>query len=61
MSGYEICKMIKEHQKYKEIPVFLLTAIPGSEIEKKMSETKADGYILKPFYISDFEILFQYI
>ena len=61
ISGYEICKMIKETPKYKEIPVFLLTAIPGSEVEKKMDETKANGFILKPFDFSDFEILFQYI
>ncbi|MFX0030538.1 MAG: response regulator [Promethearchaeota archaeon] len=61
ISGYEICKMIKETPKYKEIPVFLLTAIPGSEVEKRMDETKANGYILKPFDFSDFEILFQYI
>ena len=60
ISGYEICKMIKENKKYKEIPVFLLTAIPGSEVEKNMAETKANGYILKPFDFSDFEILFQY-
>jgi CheY-like chemotaxis protein len=61
ISGYEICKMIKENKKYKDIPVFLLTAIPGSEVEKNMAETKANGYILKPFDFSDFEILFQYI
>ncbi|MFX1481134.1 MAG: response regulator [Promethearchaeota archaeon] len=61
ISGYEICKIIKQSPKYREIPVFLLTAIPGSEVEKKMDETKADGYILKPFDFSDFEILFQYI
>jgi len=60
ISGYEICKMIKENKKYKEIPVFLLTAIPGSEVQKNMAETKANGYILKPFDFSDFEILFQY-
>ena len=61
ISGYEICKMIKDHKVYKEIPVYLLTAIPGSEVEKKMDETKADGYILKPFDFSDFEIVFQYL
>jgi CheY-like chemotaxis protein len=61
ISGYEICKKIKENKKYKKIPVFLLTAIPSSEVEKNMSETKANGYILKPFDFSDFEILFQYI
>ena len=61
ISGYEICKMIKEHEKYKKIPVYLLTAIPGSEVEKKMGETQADGYILKPFDFSDFEVVFQYL
>jgi twitching motility two-component system response regulator PilG len=61
ISGYEICKMIKEHEKYKEIPVYLLTAIPGSEVEKKMGETQADGYILKPFDFSDFDVIFQYL
>ena len=61
ISGYEICKMIKDHQKYNEIPIYLLTAIPGSEVERKMGEIKADGYILKPFDFSDFEVIFQYL
>ena len=61
ISGYEICKKIKDHQKYKDVPVYLLTAIPGSEVEKKMGETRADGFILKPFDFSDFEVLFQYL
>jgi len=61
ISGYEICKMIKEHEKYQEIPVYLLTAIPGSEVEKKMVDIKADGYILKPFDFSDFEVIFRYL
>ncbi|MFX0007884.1 MAG: response regulator [Promethearchaeota archaeon] len=61
ISGYEICKMIKEHERYKSIPVYLLTAIPGSEVEKKMVDIKADGYILKPFDFSDFEVVFQYL
>jgi len=61
ISGYEICKMIKEHDKYKDIPVYLLTAIPGSEVEKKMGDIKADGYILKPFDFSDFEVFFKYL
>jgi twitching motility two-component system response regulator PilG len=61
ISGYELCKMIKEHEKYKEIPVYLLTAIPGSEVEKRMGEIKADGYILKPFDFADFDIVFQHL
>ena len=60
-NGYEICKIIKSNKKLKSIPVFLLTAIPGSEVKKHLEETKADGYILKPFDFSDFEILFHYL
>ncbi|MFW9950221.1 MAG: hypothetical protein ACFFKA_08860, partial [Candidatus Thorarchaeota archaeon] len=58
--GYDICKKIKSNQKLKNIPVFLLTAIPGSEVEKRIEEVKADGYILKPFDFSDFEDMFEY-
>jgi CheY-like chemotaxis protein len=60
-NGYEICKIIKSNEKLKSIPVFLLTAIPGSEVKKHLEETKADGYILKPFDFSDFEIIFDYL
>ncbi len=60
-SGYEICKKIKNNQRLKNIPIFLLTAIPGSEVEKHIKEVKADGYILKPFDFSDFESLFKYL
>ncbi|MFX1567242.1 MAG: response regulator [Promethearchaeota archaeon] len=61
ISGYEICRMIKNDKRYQDLPIYLLTAIPGSEVEKKMSETKADGYILKPFDFSDFEVVFQFL
>jgi len=61
ISGFEICKNIKSHETFKEIPVFYLTAVPGSKVEKKMEETKADGYILKPFNLVDLEFLFEYL
>ncbi|MEE9377157.1 MAG: response regulator [Candidatus Lokiarchaeia archaeon] len=61
ISGFEICKNIKSHELLKDIPVFYLTAVPGSKVEKKMEETKADGYILKPFDLVDLEFLFDYL
>lgn len=61
VSGYDLCKQIKRDEKYKNIPVYFLTAIPESEVEKKLEETEADGYILKPFDFSDFEIVFKKI
>ncbi|MHA1670810.1 MAG: response regulator [Promethearchaeota archaeon] len=60
-SGYEICKIIKTNNKLKDIKVFLLTAIPGYEVKKYIEEIRADGYILKPFDFSDFEILFDFL
>ena len=59
LSGYDICKTIKSDKEYKNIPVYFLTAIAGSEVEKNLDETNADGYILKPFNFSDFEIVFD--
>jgi len=55
ISGYDICKNIKSIQKLKNIPVFFLTAISGSEVDKHLAETEADGYILEPFNFSDFD------
>lgn len=59
LNGYDICKTIKSDKEYKNIPVYYLTAIAGSEVEKHLIETKADGYILKPFNFSDFEVIFE--
>ena len=61
IKGYDICKQIKLKKDLKDIPIFLLTAIPGSEVEKHMEETHANGYILKPFDFSDFEVVFKYL
>ncbi len=61
LSGYDLCKRIKKDDKLKKIPVYILTAIPGSEVENKINEVKADGYILKPFEFNDFKPLFKYL
>ena len=61
ISGFEICKNIKSHETLKDVPVFYLTAVPGPKVENKMEETKADGYILKPFNLVDLKFLFEYL
>lgn len=61
ISGFEICKNVKSHELLKDIPVFYLTAVPGPKVETKMEETKANGYILKPFDLVDLEFLFEYL
>ena len=61
VSGYEICKKIKANEMFNNIPIVYLTAVPGKKVKEKMEETKADGYILKPFNLSNFEFVFQYL
>ncbi|MHA1297584.1 MAG: ATP-binding response regulator [Promethearchaeota archaeon] len=58
-NGYEICKILKSDKRWKDIPIYFLTAISATEVKKNLKETKADGYILKPFNFSDFEIIFH--
>ncbi len=59
LSGYDICQTIKTDSAYRKIPVYFLTAISASEIKKRLNETLADGYILKPFNFSDFKVVFE--
>ena len=61
ISGYDICKILKKDEKLKSIPVIFLTAVPGSEVKENLEETGADGYLLKPFNISDLQQLFKYL
>lgn len=49
MNGFELCQLIKEDPKYKDIYVILLTA-RGQESDKdKGLALGADDYITKPF------------
>ncbi|NVM37178.1 MAG: response regulator [Candidatus Lokiarchaeota archaeon] len=59
LSGYDICKTIKSDKEWANIPVYFLTAIAGNEVEKNLADTKSDGFILKPFNFSDFEVIFD--
>lgn len=64
LDGYEICKTLKfneEYKKFKAIPIFYITAVPEVEVVKKLKETGANGYFLKPFGFREFDILFKYL
>ncbi|MBN1799860.1 MAG: response regulator transcription factor [Candidatus Lokiarchaeota archaeon] len=61
ISGYEICKQIKRNDNLKTKRVYFISAIPRDDIEKKMDETKANGYFLKPFNFSELKELFKYL
>ena len=59
LNGYDVCKTIKSDKEFRNIPIFFLTAISGSEVKKHLKETKVDGYILKPFNLSDFDVILE--
>ena len=51
MSGWDVCKKIKEDDATKDIPVIMLTILFGEEEKKKSFEVKADAHIEKPIVI----------
>ena len=49
MTGYEACRILRENDTTKEIPIIFLSA-KGQEFEVQAGlEAGADDYILKPF------------
>lgn len=49
MNGYKISRLLKFDNKYKNIPIIMLTARSQEEDKLIGSETGADEYITKPF------------
>ena len=48
MDGYEVCRLLKEDPKTRNIPIIFLTAKSDTEDEKKGFELGAVDYITKP-------------
>ena len=59
LNGFEIYKKIKSDEKYKEIPIYFLTAMSSLEVENFPERIDLDGYILKPFDLTDFEVILE--
>lgn len=49
MSGYELCRTLKEAEKTREIPIIFISAQNGSEDIVKGFAYGGDDYITKPF------------
>ena len=49
LSGVEICKLLKKNEKYKNIPIIMLTAKSDESAKIKGLDTGADDYMTKPF------------
>ena len=54
MTGFEVCRMVKFDDKYKDIPIIVLSALDQQRDREKALEAGADAYFIKPF---DLELL----
>ncbi len=49
IDGFEVCRKIRQHQLYRDLPIVMLTA-KGEEIDKVLGfELGIDDYVVKPF------------
>lgn len=53
IDGYKICRFLKFDEKYKHIPIIMLTARSQEKDRLLGKETGADEYITKPFDLDD--------
>lgn len=54
INGFEVCRMLKFDDKYKSIPIIILSALDQQEEREKAVRCGSDAYFIKPF---DFELL----
>jgi len=49
LDGYKVCRLLKFDERYKHIPILMLTAKTQEKDKVLGKETGADEYITKPF------------
>ncbi len=49
LDGYKVCRMLKFDEKYRQIPIIMITAKVADNNKKMGEEMGADAYIIKPF------------
>lgn len=53
INGFKICRLLKFDNKYKNIPIIMVTARSQDEDKIIGEETGADEYITKPFEFAE--------
>ena len=53
LDGYKVCRLLKFDERYKHIPILMLTAKTQERDKLTGQETGADEYIPKPFDIEE--------
>jgi len=53
LDGYKVCRLLKFDERYKHIPILMLTAKTQEKDRALGMETGADEYITKPFEMDE--------
>jgi len=53
LDGYKVCRLLKFDERYKHIPIFMLTAKTQEKDKATGMETGANEYITKPFEMDE--------
>ena len=53
LNGYKVCRLLKFDERYRHIPILMLTAKTQEKDKTLGKETGADEYITKPFDIEE--------
>ena len=48
LNGYQVCKILKEHEDTNPIPVIMVTTLKGKEEKIKGLDVGADDFLIKP-------------
>jgi DNA-binding response OmpR family regulator len=53
LNGFQICRLLKFDERYRHIPIIMLTARTQARDRLLGKETGADEYVVKPFDLPD--------
>jgi DNA-binding response OmpR family regulator len=53
MDGYKVCRALKFDDRYRNIPVFILSARSGETDRRLALELGADAFVIKPYDLKD--------
>ncbi|MCC6349886.1 MAG: response regulator [Candidatus Eisenbacteria bacterium] len=53
MDGYKVCRALKFDDRYRHIPVIILSARSGETDRRLALDLGADGYVTKPYDMKD--------
>ena len=61
MSGIELCEIIKQDQRFKDIPFIIITSLTNPENLNKAKAVGVDSFLVKPFETKQLLEKIQYL